>query len=43
MNQPASVAVDAAGKVYISDIRNHVVRVLVPDSPDRQPRPEAAK
>ncbi|MGD1069697.1 MAG: hypothetical protein ABSB15_06110 [Bryobacteraceae bacterium] len=41
LGNPLGVAVDAAGKVYIADAGNHVIRVLVPDSPHERVNPTA--
>ncbi|MGA2153027.1 MAG: hypothetical protein ABSH37_01335 [Bryobacteraceae bacterium] len=38
-----ALAVDSAGKVYVADTENHVIRVLVPGSPGQHPRAETAK
>lgn len=41
LDNPIGVAVDAAGKVYIADVNNHVIRVLVPDLPHEPVNPTA--
>jgi sugar lactone lactonase YvrE len=43
LNNPGGLAVDAAGRVYIADLGNRVIRILVPDSLDEHPRRETAK
>ena len=37
LNNPVALAVDSAGTVYIADAGNHVIRILVADSPDQHP------
>ncbi len=43
LNDPVALTVDAAGRVYIADAGNHVIRILVPDSPDQHPSPKTIK
>jgi sugar lactone lactonase YvrE len=39
LNSPVGLAVDAAARVYIADVGNHVIRILVPGSLDERPLP----
>jgi trimeric autotransporter adhesin len=39
LSAPWGLAVGAGGDVYVADIGNQVIRVLVPDVPRRHPRP----
>lgn len=43
LNNPGSAAVDATGRVYIADIDNHVIRILVPSSLNENPGRDTAK